>query len=251
MEEEVLFARTLQQIKTLAREQGGVISEEQLVQALETIGFSLDENRRKLIYEYLKNQKIGVEEELAPEDCLTGEEMDYLNQYLEELACLEELSPGEKEAVTLSALAGDSDAKAKLVEAYLPYVTEVARLYAGQGVLLEDLIGEGNAALVMGVEMLDCVEHSGEVQGMLGKMMMDAMEEYIVENTEAKKADWKMAERVNRILEMARELSGDLGRKVTPEELAEEKGIPLKQILDAVRISGNKIEELDMDQERS
>ena len=73
---------------------------------------------------------------------------------------------------------------------------------------------------------------------------MEAMEAYIRENVDASRIDRKLVEKVNYIAEAARELAADLGRKVTPNELAEEKGISVKSILDAVRISGDKIEDI-------
>lgn len=245
MEQEALFANTLQTLKKLAKDQGGMLKEEQVMSAFQKIAFELDDSRKELVYEYLKKSGIGIGQPMEPEEYLTEEEFDYLTQYLTEVEQLEQLSDGEKEAVTLSAMAGDRDAQAKLIEVYLPYVAEVAKLYAGQGVFLEDLIGEGNVALTMGVSMLNCLEKPSEAQGMLGSMMMDAMEEYIKENTQAGQADRKLADKVNKIADMARETAQDLGRKVTPEELAQEKGISLKSIQDAVRISGDKIEDLD------
>lgn len=245
MEMERLFADTLQKLKELARKQGGMLEEEQLSHAFGEIGFDLEESRRELVYDYLKKSGIGIGEFLEPEEYLTKEESDYFRQYLEAVSQPAKMSEGEKEAVTLSAMAGDRDAQNKLIEIYLPYVAEVARLYAGQGVYLEDLIGEGNVALAMGVGMLGCLEKASEVQGMLGSMMMEAMEELIKENVDLQQSDQKLAGKVNRIAGMAKELAGELGRKVTPEELAEEKGVSLKAILDAVRISGGKIEDLD------
>ena len=206
----------------------------------------MDDAQKELVLDYLKKSGIGIGEPLNPEEYLSKEEVDYLTQYLEEVEQLEKLTDGEKEAVTMSAMAGDKDAQNKLVEIYLPYVAEVAKLYAGQGVFLEDLIGEGNVALAMGVTMLDCLEHPSEVQGMLGSMMMDAMEEYIKENANDKQQDQKLADKVNKIADYAKELSADLGRKVTPEELAEEKGVSVKAILEAVRLSGDKIDEIEI-----
>lgn len=245
MEMERLFTDTLQKLKELARKQGGVLEEEQLFRAFEEIGFSLEESNQELICDYLKKSGIGIGEPLEPEDYLSKEESDYFKQYLQEVKQMERLSEGEKEAVTLSAMAGDKDARNKLIEIYLPYVAEVARLYAGQGVSLEDLIGEGNVALTAGVGMLDCLEKASEVQGMLGSMMMDAMEELIKENMNLWQSDQKLAEKVNRVAGLAEELAKELGRKVSPGELAEEKGISLKAVLDAVKISGGKIEDLD------
>lgn len=245
MEMEIRFAGALQDIKELAKKQSGVVEEEQINKVFEEIGFVLDEEKRPLVYEYLKKSGIGIGEAVDPEDYMSGEESDYLKQYLEEAEQLAKLTEGEKEAVTLSAMAGDKDAQNKLIEIYLPYVAQIAKLYAGQGVYLEDLIGEGNVALAMGVGMLGCLEKPSEVQGMLGSMMMEAMESYIRENADASRIDRKLVEKVNHIAGAAREMAADLGRKVTPEELAEEKGISVKSILDAVRISGDKIEDLD------
>ena len=43
----------------------------------------------------------------------------------------------------------------------------------------------------------------------------------------------------------ARELAEELHRKVTPEELAEETGLSVRSIREAVRMSGNKIEDIE------
>ena len=150
MNQEQQFAKTLEEIKQLARQQGNCISEEQVKEAFAPLGF--DDKQLEMVYDYLKNQKIGIGEppplEGAP---VSEEEINYLDSYLESLALLEELTEGEREAVTLSAMAGDMDAKQKLIEIYLPQVVDLSKLYAGQGALLEDLIGEGNVALTMAV----------------------------------------------------------------------------------------------------
>ena len=121
----------------------------------------------------------------------------------------------------------------------------LARLYSGQGVPLEDLIGEGNLALTMGVSMLGALEHASQAQGMLGKMMMDAMEEMIQAQQNISKADRKMAERINKVSDAAKSLSKELHRKVTVKELASETGLTEKSIRDAMRLSGHKIEYLE------
>ena len=49
----------------------------------------------------------------------------------------------------MSVMAGDRAARQQLTESFLREVADIARLYAGQGVPLEDLIGEGNVALAV------------------------------------------------------------------------------------------------------
>lgn len=243
MNQEVLFAQALEQVRKLAAEQGNCVSEEQVKGAF--AGQNLEEAQFALVYDYLKQKKIGIGEPVNPEDYLTGEEADYLKMYLEELETLEMVTDGVKEAVTLSAMAGDADAKSRLVELYLKEVTEIAKLYAGQGVFLEDLIGEGNVALAMGVEMLELAENAAEAQGTLVSMIMEAMENFIAEETQAKESDEKAAEEVNRVMDAAKELAESIGRKVTAAELAEESGMEEESIRKALRFCGDQIDYLE------
>lgn len=243
MNQEQQFAHTLEEIRALAEEQGNCVSEEQVREAFSAMGF--EEDQLKLVFDYLKSKKIGIGQPVSPEDYLTKEEISYLDTYLESLKGLSEVSDEEKEAVTLSAMAGDAQAKQRLIEIYLPQVADVAKLYAGQGALLEDLIGEGNVALAIAVEMLEVAESAADAQGMLGSMIMEAMEKHIAENVEQKEAGDKMARKVNQVADQARELAESLGRKVTMQELADETGMTLFQIREAVQYSGDKIEDLD------
>ena len=243
MNQEALFARTLAQVKELAAGQGGWIGEEEVPEACAPLGLSGEQ--LQMVYDYLVKHKIGIGAPVNPDDYLTEEEKNYLQNYLDELESLPKATPGEKEAITLSAMAGDLDAQGQLAIFYLPDVVEVARLYSGQGVPLEDLIGEGNLALTAGVSMLGALERTDEAQGMLGKMMMDAMEELIQQQQTAEKADQKMTQRINKVLEAARSLSEELHRKVTVEELAQEAKLSEKAIREAVRLSGHQIEYLE------
>ncbi len=240
---ELLFAQTLESVRKLAKEQGNCISEEQVQEAFAEL--DLNEEQLQLVYDYLLKHKVGIGQPVNPDDYLSDEEKDYLQTYLDDIAALPEYSDGEIKAFTISAMAGEVDAQMKLTEVYLRDVIDIAKLYAGQGVFLEDLIGEGNVALAIGVGMLGSLESPDEASGMLAKMMMDAMEDYIKENSENKKHDEKVADKVNVVADKARELAGELGRKVTPQELAEETGLSLKSIQDACRMSGFKIEDID------
>ncbi|MDE7188154.1 MAG: hypothetical protein K2O13_11705, partial [Lachnospiraceae bacterium] len=88
------------------------------------------------------------------------------------------------------------------------------------------------------------LEHASEVQGMLGRMIMDAMEEYIAENAEEARKDKKILDKVNKVAKAADELYEELHRKVTIEEVMQESGMSRRSIEDAIRMSGNKIESL-------
>lgn len=243
MERELLFADKLQNLRLLAKEQGNIVTKAQVEEAFAE--FELDAEKLEMVYDYLRKHKVGIGEPVDTDEYLSDEEKDFLKLYLDEIAALEMVSEGEKEAITLSAMAGDAQAQERLITLYLPQIVDVAKLYAGQGVYLEDLIGEGNVAVAMGVRMLGALEHASEAEGVLGRMMMDAMEDYIAENAEEGKKDKRIADKVNKVADAARELAEAYGRKVTVLELSEESGISEKTILDAVRISGGKIEDLE------
>ncbi|MCM1125515.1 MAG: hypothetical protein NC429_03510 [Lachnospiraceae bacterium] len=242
-QKELLFARTLEQVKKTAKEQNNCILKEQVKEAFRELAFS--EEQLQMVFDYLEKHKIGIDEPVDLDDYLTESEMDYLEEYRRELALLEKAGGGEREAVILSAMAGDTQAQSRLIQIFLPEVMETARLYTGQGVYLEDLIGEGNVALAAGVSSLGAFEHAREAEGALMRMVMDAMEDCIAENMQEADKDKKLADKVNKVAAKAKELADELHRKVTAAELAEETGMSLKYIEDAMRMSGFAIEDLE------
>ena len=239
---EVRFAQILGQVRKLAKEQGNCISEEQVQDAFAEL--SLSDDQLSLVYDYLKKHKVGIGEPVDLDDYLTDGEMDYLEAYRKEIMLFGEISEGEKEAMILSAMAGEKASQERLIRFFLPKVADVARLYAGQGVFLEDLIGEGNVALTLGVTMLGAFEHAKEAEGALMQMVMDAMEEYIAQSAEEVRKDRKILDRVNKVARAADELCEELRRKVTVEEVMQESGLSRRTIEDAIRMSGDKIESL-------
>lgn len=243
MDKEVLFARTLEQVRQQAKEQGNCVSEDQVREAFREL--ELTEEQLKMVFDYLVKHKIGIGEPVDVDEYLTDEERNYLQGYMDEIAAMPAYSQGQIEAYTIAAMAGETDAQARLTEIYLKDVVDIAKLYTGQGVLLEDLIGEGNLALTLGTGMLGSLEKPQEAQGMLVKMIMDAMEAHIRESAANEKSDQKVADKVNQVADRARELARELNRKVTVQELSEETGLSEKSIRDAMRMSGFKIEDID------
>ena len=237
------FAEILKLVTRTARENKNTISKEQIDLAFSEL--DLDEKQLDMIYDYLKSHKIGVGEDADFDEDLSQEEKNYLDDYIESLSSLNKLSDGELEAVQMSAIAGDKDAQSRLIENYLPLVVDVARMYSEQGVFIEDLIGEGNVALTKGVTMLEAVGEPKEVEAFLYKMMLDAMEKIIQENLSEDAGMQKVLTLVNEVADKAKELSDDLRRKVTVEELMEETGWEEDKIRSAIKFSGDKIEDID------
>lgn len=248
--EEKEFRSQLMESMKLARKQGMCLSEEQIhsffpdiQQGSEQMGFLL---------EYYKNQKIGVGSRKEVEEYLSMEDRNYLEEYLNGISALESMEPEELKAVMLSAVAGDQDAKAVLIQQFLPKTAELAKLYAGQGVMLEDLIGEGNMALLEAVGQMECLDTDGDIlgetEGFLGNYMMKAMERLINEELEKKNDDEKVLKKVNQVADAARELSEELRRKVSPEEIcANYEAITMDDVEAAMQISANLIDTIEME----
>lgn len=243
MDREILFAKTLEQVRKRGKMQGNRISKEQVREAFAKL--SLEESQLELVYDYLEKHHIGVDKEAVGREDLAAEDADYLQEYLELLRDIPELPGGEREALFLSAMAGDLSSQKRLMEVFLPKVPEMARIYAGQGVYLEDLIGQGNMALSEGVALLGAAENAQDAEGMLAWFIMDSMEKLIAEGAENRNADKKLEDKVNHIADQARQLAEDLRRKVTIRELAEETGISEEEIRDVYRLSGYVIEDLE------
>lgn len=241
--DEVKFAKILEDIKFAAKGQGNVIKESDVYEAFEEL--DLSKEQMDMVFDYLKNHKIGIDVPVNPDEMLTEEERSILDEYTAELENLETVTPDQKRAYTMSAMAGDGDAKEKLVTAYLPQVLEIAKLYTSQGVFLEDLIGEGNLALAEGMNMLGALEDPDEVEGMLIKLVMDAMEGIIKDTLDESETDEKIAVRVNEVAEEASRVAKEYGRKVTVKELTEESKLSRKKILDAIKLSAKNIEDID------
>ena len=237
------FAEILKLVTRTARENKNTISKEQIDMAFSEL--DLDEKQLTMVYDYLKSHKIGVGEDVSFDEDLTEEEKNYLDDYIESLKSIDKLSDGELEAFQMSAIAGDKSAQDKLIENYLPLVVDVARMYSEQGVFIEDLIGEGNVALTKGVTMLEAVGEPQEVEAFLYKLILDAMEKIIQENLSEDAGMQKVLNLVNEVADKAKELSEDLRRKVTIEELMEETGWDEDKIRDAIKFSGDNIEDID------
>ncbi|GFI23385.1 RNA polymerase sigma factor SigA [Lachnospiraceae bacterium] len=234
------FAQILEELKDTARLQGNMLTGNQLAKAFEQ--WKLDKEQMTLIQDYFRSHHIGIDEPGDVEENLSGEDVSFLEMYLEELKALSPISDGQKRAVIMAAFAGNKDAQAKLIEIFLPQVVEISKLYAGQGALVEDLIGEGNVAAASAVTMLECVENIDEVEGFIGKMIMDAMEELINEDSNNHQFDENVLNQVNDVNDKAKELYDTLLRKVTVGEVAKELGVSEKEVLEAVKFSANRID---------
>ena len=240
------FMKTLQETLKQARRSGGVIRRSEIAERFGPL--ELEQAQLDQVEAYLKAHKITVGSDStdgADDEDLPEEERDFLQSYKEMLEEIPVLSDSVLDAVKISAMAGEASAQKERTEQMLGKVVEIARLYAGQGVSAEDLIGAGNEALVTGVTLLGHLEGPQEVEGELGRRIMDSMEDLISAMLDEKAFDRELEDEVNLVADKAKELAEILGRKVTAEELAREGEVTLEQINNAVRMTGGMIGDLE------
>jgi RNA polymerase primary sigma factor len=84
-----------------------------------------------------------------------NDDIDVLAIYLNEINKIPLLSREDEIRIAQEAKSGSQEAKKKLVEANLRYVVMVAKRYQHRGLLLEDLISEGNFGLLSAAEKYD------------------------------------------------------------------------------------------------
>jgi len=238
-QKQVLFLKRLRETADTAAKNGNMITEEELEEAFADL--ELNESQMIQVRDFLKTKGVGIGEALPIEEVISEEEMNHLRDYEEMLDAIEIPSDSVMDALKLSAMAGERDAQIKLAEYSLKKVVDIARLYAGQGVYMEDLIGAGNEVLLIAVTQLAPLDKPDEVDGYLGRRLMDAMEDVIAANLDEKAAEKAVEERVNLVADRAREMAEALGRKVSVAELAAEYDMDPEDIREAVRLSGNAI----------
>lgn len=242
-QKELEFTRALQGLLQTAREHYNIVTSEEMDAAF--AGMELSDEQMKNVRDYLRSANVGIDQALPIEEVLTQEEHNYLKDYEAMVNAIEQPSDGVLDAIKLNAMAGVVSDQSRLAELMLPKVVDIARLYAGQGVYMEDLIGAGNEALVQGVKLLGPLDKPGEVEPDLAERIMKAMEALVEENLSSEVAGQDAADLANKVMDAAESLREDLGRKVTVMELAAEGDVTEEEILEAIRVTGNKIEAID------
>ena len=246
-QKEEAFKKSLELLMTLAKKQGGVVSEDQIHNSFPEIELSLEQ--MEAIREYLKLNKVGIDEAVNYDDYITLEEKDYLTSYLTEISGIKQIMETEKQVVFLESSTGNPNAIEKMIGHFLPRVADIAKLYTGQGVLLEDLIGEGNMALTLGMQMLGEAVSFEEAEQILIQSVMNAMEQLIWNATQSDREDETFLQKMNRIAETAFELAQDLEREVLVSELAKEMDESEEVILECIKMAGGKIDGINHESE--
>lgn len=258
MENQDKFRESLEELLIVAKASGLVVTKEQIDEAFAE--FDLDAEKQKLIYAYLEMNQIRVadyvaddasvsflkgadapKEEEEKEKKLTGEESRVYQMYLEELQAIAPLAAGELEALLSEMKGGSRAARDRVTEAHLSRVVELSHEYAGQGVLLGDLVQEGNVALVMAAAMYE----DGDFGVYITREICSALEAAIAEQTGQQDTGSYLAAQSNALMKATEELVNELGREATLEEVARKMKLSEEMTKDLMKISMDALNVVD------
>jgi RNA polymerase primary sigma factor len=155
-------------------------------------------------------------ETLQDSDLSSLAQSDSLRLYLREISRIPLLTATRESLLAERAEQGDRDARNHLIEANLRLVVSIAKKYVGQGLSLEDLIGEGNIGLIRAVTKFD-YKKGFRFSTYATWWIKQAITRAILEGTRTVRLPVYNMEEVMRVKRMTRQLYQELGREPTPE----------------------------------
>ena len=239
------FEERKEELVKLGKEKG-IITYEQLASSLK--GLELDADSLDELYNVFNENNIAVVSEEDEEDSsskiilddstLTKDLTinDPVRMYLKEIGQIKLLTMEEELALADRILAGDEEAKATLAEANLRLVVSIAKRYVGRGMLFLDLIQEGNIGLMKAVEKFD-VTKGYKFSTYATWWIRQAITRAIADQARTIRVPVHMVETINKLARVQRQLTLELNREPSEEELAKKMNISIDKIRDIYKIS--------------
>ena len=235
--------------------EAGYITYEQLATSLK--GLDLDSDSLDDLYNSLMEANIQV----VTDDDLSGEDdgsidasgnfddllkdstlakeltiSDPVRMYLKEIGKISLLTLEEEMELSARIVAGDEEAKNKLAESNLRLVVSIAKRYVGRGMLFLDLIQEGNSGLMKAVEKFDA-EKGYKFSTYATWWIRQAITRAIADQARTIRVPVHMVETINRLSRYQRQLTLELNREPTEEELAKKMHLSLEKIREVIKIA--------------
>jgi RNA polymerase primary sigma factor len=149
--------------------------------------------------------------------------------YLKEISQFGLLKDFEELDLARKIAEGDMDAREKMIRSNLRLVVSIAKKYNSRGLPLLDLIAEGNFGLMKAVERFRA-EEGRRFSTYASWWIKQAIRRALTAKVKNVRVPAYMVEMVNRWRRAANELSQQLERVATPDEIAAEIDLPIDKI---------------------
>jgi len=188
------------------------------------------------------NRQTREEPEAATDDSM-GDSIavdDPVRMYLKDIGRIPLLTSDEELAIAKQLADGTpeekEDARHRLSEGNLRLVVSIAKRYVGRGMLLLDLIQEGNLGLIKAVEKFD-YRKGFKFSTYATWWIRQAITRAIADQSRTIRIPVHMVETINKLIRVSRQLLQELGREPTQEEIAAKMGITVSKVQEITKIA--------------
>jgi len=161
---------------------------------------------------------------MAVEDTDSG-----FQQYLRDIAQFPLLTREEEVKLARRIHKGDQEARAEMVRANLRLVVKIARDYANYGLPLLDLISEGNIGLMKAVERFD-PKKGGKLSTYAAWWIKQSIKRALANQGKTIRLPVHLVDKISKIRRVSTQMTEELGREPTDDELAEEIGLSAAKV---------------------
>lgn len=165
---------------------------------------------------------------------------DHVRMYLKEIGKVPLLTAEEEVALAIRIEQGDEEAKQRLDEANLRLVVSIAKRYLGKGMQFLDLIQEGNLGLLKAVEKFD-YRKGYKFSTYATWWIRQAITRAIADQARTIRIPVHMVETIHKLGRVSRQLSQELGKDPTPDQIAVEMGLSVEKVREIMKISQDPV----------
>ena len=165
---------------------------------------------------------------------------DHVRMYLKEIGKVPLLTAEEEVDLAIRIEQGDEEAKNRLNEANLRLVVSIAKRYVGKGMQFLDLIQEGNLGLLKAVEKFD-YRKGYKFSTYATWWIRQAITRAIADQARTIRIPVHMVETIHKLGRVSRQLSQELGKDPTPEQIAQEMNMSVEKVREIMKISQDPV----------